>query len=176
MQLERIKNYALSLFEVALEKDQLKSFYLQLEFLYRVFSDDYLVLLSNLLLPLAERKKMLAAILEHDFCQEIINFLCLLLDKNIIRYFNEIYREFTKLTNAHYKVLTGVVYTIELLSEEMIKKIEVLLAKKLASNVKLTNKIKKDIIGGIVVIIDDKIFDYSYANKLLKIRQDLLIN
>ena len=173
MQLDRVKNYALSLFEVALEKDQLKSFYLQLELLHRVFTDEYLALLGNLLLPLGERKEMLAAILKHDFCQEIINFLCLLLDKSIIKYFNEMYREFTKLTNAHYKVLTGVVYTIESLPEEVIKKIEVLLAKKLASNVRLTNKIKKDIIGGIVVIIGDKIFDYSYANKLARIRQDL---
>ena len=65
-------------------------------------------------------------------------------------------------------------YSIRELSDEEIKQIETSVSKKLDTNVELTNRISKDLISGIRVVVEDVVIDGSMKYKLDNLRSELL--
>ena len=173
-----VKSYAQALFDTANANHQdqeIKNYYLQIEALHRVFNDDYINLLQNYKISKITRKRLLIDILKSvNVSQEVANFMCLFVDRDLMASFHDIYKEFCSVVNVHFKIHVGTLYSTYKLDIEAMEKIQKLLSKKLNFVVHLENKIKKDIIGGVIVIIDDKIFDYSVANRLLRMKTTLL--
>lgn len=173
-----VKSYAQALFDTANvnhQDQEIKNYYLQIEALHRVFNDDYINLLQNYKISKVTRKSLLINILKKvNVSQDILNFMCLLVDRDLMGNFHNIYKEFCSAVNFHFKIHVGTLYSTYELETEIMEKIQKLLSKKLNFVVHLENKIKKDIIGGVIVIIDDKIFDYSVANRLLRMKTTLL--
>ena len=60
------------------------------------------------------------------------------------------------------------------LSEETVEKVKQILEKELDSKVELTGKINPEIIGGMILRIEDKQFDASLATQLKKVKTALL--
>ena len=58
--------------------------------------------------------------------------------------------------------------------EMWIKDIEDALTKRLSCQVELTNLLDSRLIGGIKVVIEDKVFDGSIKNKLERLKQSLI--
>ena len=76
--------------------------------------------------------------------------------------------------NHYLHIKEGIIYSTEILSHEQIKKVEDKLSKIINAKVELTNQIDEKLIGGIKVIVDEKVFDGSIKNKLEKLKSTLI--
>ena len=110
----------------------------------------------------------------NDFLIYSQNFLKLIIKNNRINKFNLIAKEFNKLCNDYLNIKEGIIYSTEALSKEQIKRVEDKLSEVINTKVELTNQIDEKLIGGIKVIVDEKIFDGSIKNKLEKLKSTLI--
>jgi F-type H+-transporting ATPase subunit delta len=98
----------------------------------------------------------------------------LLIDKKRINYIENICKEFNSACNENRGVLEGIIYTIDELSENQIKKIEDNVSLKMNRKVELTSSIDPSIIGGIKIVVNDTVFDNSVVNRINSLRQELI--
>ena len=71
-------------------------------------------------------------------------------------------------------ILLGVVYSVRGLDEHAMTDIEEVITEKLSHPVKLENKIDPDLIGGLVVQVEDYLWDSSYRTRLRNMKDELL--
>jgi F-type H+-transporting ATPase subunit delta len=85
-----------------------------------------------------------------------------------------ILREFIKEASLLENIVEGTVYSTSPLTKEEIKSLEVALEKKDGYKTKLINKIDPSLIGGIKIVINDKIIDRSMKSALDDIKKKIL--
>ena len=76
--------------------------------------------------------------------------------------------------NESLGILEGVVYSAAPLSEEEKKRIEDALAERLGDKVELTPILDPDLLGGVKVALDGKVYDGSLRHKLQEMKKHLL--
>lgn len=167
--------YAVALFDLALEEDQLKKYEDQLLWIKEVFEDDTVFqFFSSVKIDRKDKKKLLDSILGEHVDQFLMNFLMILVEKNRMALIRTIADEFHLLNNKHNNVQEGVVYSIRKLSHDEHKQIEHSVGERLNSKVKLKNYINPDLLAGIRIIIGDKIIDASMQSKINQLKSQLL--
>jgi F-type H+-transporting ATPase subunit delta len=102
------------------------------------------------------------------------NFMKLLLVKHRTGFVQPILKEAIELIQIELKVQDGIVYSVTPLSKEQLSKLETALNAYYGYPVTLQNLIKEDLIGGILLDIQGKVFDASMIEKLNNLRQRLL--
>lgn len=167
--------YALGLFSIAedenkveIYKDEIKNINILLK-----ENEDLIHLFSSYFINQYEKEKCIDKIFG-EFQIYTQNFLKLIIKNNRINKFNFIAKEFNKLCNDYLNIKEGIIYSTEALSKEQIKKVEDKLSEVINTKVELTNQIDEKLIGGIKVIVDEKVFDGSIKNKLEKLKSTLI--
>lgn len=122
------------------------------------------------------KKKILKNIFSGRLGNDIMSFLMLLLDKGRIKYLPGIYKEFVKLADEKRSILNITIITAVPLDPVQLKK----LAEKYrshygAASVKVITELDTSLIGGVKVIIGDKLVDGSVKGRLKEL-QDMLVN
>ena len=102
------------------------------------------------------------------------NFLKLLLVKHRTNFIQSILKEAIELIQNELKIQDGFVYSVTPLTKEQMTKLESALKTHYGYPVTLQNLIKEDLIGGILLDIQGKVFDASMIEKLNNLRQRLL--
>ena len=167
--------YAVALFDLALEQDQLEMYQDQLLWIKEVFEDDTVFqFFSSVKIDRKDKKKVLKTILDEHIDQFVMNFLMILIEKNRMSLIRSIADEFHLLNNKHYNIQEGVVYSIRKLSQEEHKQIELAVGERLKSEVKLKNYINPDLISGVRIIIGDTVIDASMQSKISQLKSQLL--
>ncbi len=113
-----------------------------------------------------EKKKVLRAIFEGKICDELLNFLYILVDKRRTMNFEGIIKVYKELIEKEEGVSYGTVYSVVPLSEEKLTRLEEGASKLLRTKVKLTNEIDPKLLAGIKILVEGKIVDASYRKKL----------
>ncbi|HCX04466.1 MAG TPA: ATP synthase F1 subunit delta, partial [Clostridiales bacterium] len=85
----------------------------------------------------------------------------------------EIIKEYEKLVDQHNGVVKADAYTTMPLDEATISSLEEKLSKVTDKKVKLTNKIDETLIGGVKIILGDKVIDGTIKKKLNTIESSL---
>ena len=83
-------------------------------------------------------------------------------------------RNFLGLTRKDQNIKLAVLTTASEVNSETIKKIEELLGKELNATIELSSNVNPEIVGGLILKLDDKQYDASVATQLKKIKQKLL--
>ena len=104
----------------------------------------------------------------------IRNFLKIVVRNNRSRYLIKILNEFIEECNEYLNIKDGTIYSVRKLDEKEIERVEKGIEKRLSCRVELVNVIDERLIGGIKVIVDDKIFDGSIKNKVEKLKDSLV--
>lgn len=112
-----------------------------------------------------EKKEVLGNIFEGRICEELLNFLCILIDKGRIMHFDKMVKVYVKLTDKEEGISYGTVYSVIALDEERIRELEEETSGLLKVNVKLKNEIDPKLIGGVKILVDGKIIDASIRKK-----------
>ena len=175
-QLKIAKNYAEALFKIGKEQNSAGKFYAQLKDVSVIIknSDDLKTFFENPLISANDKKEIIYKIFGKDFDLQIINLLNLLADNKRLELVDTVYYCFENLYEkmSNIKRIT-VTSAIELNSDSK-KRLEKIIETKTGSKIIPAYKIKKNIIGGLIVKIGDKIVDLSLASKINDMEKQLI--
>lgn len=167
------ERYASALFQLAVEISKIDDIENDLKIFYStIFSNKEVF--SFFSRSFIERKSKIAIInkvFQGNIMEESLNFLCILVERNVIYLLADIVDEYTSLKNEHYNIVQVHVRSAFPISD---KKPIVEAARALAGKeVDVDITINPDLIGGITVEIDGILYDYSVRMTLDNIARNL---
>ena len=112
-----------------------------------------------------EKKDVLKNIFEGRICEELLNFIYILVDKRRTMNFERIVKVYKGLIEHEEGFSYGTVYSVEKLSDERIAELEEQTSKLLQMNVKLENELDPNLLAGFKILVEGKIIDASYRKK-----------
>lgn len=167
--------YAIAIYNLGLQEKKVISFNNSLATITSALkNEDYFLFLQSKFID----KSIIISSIEKVFFnidKEIIALLKLLLRNDDIKKIFSIYKNYQELVDEYFSIKRGIIYTTQKLSSAEIVKLKEAFYNKYHINVIFKNIIDKDLIGGLKIKIDDKIFDYSLAKKIDTIKEKVLI-
>jgi F-type H+-transporting ATPase subunit delta len=164
-----LQNYALTFLKIAQEQDQLLRYSQQLEdFLARLRQEPlFFHTLRDPLIPFRQKQAVLAqSLIDAGYDLYVANFLNLLLDEHQEQAYEKIIEDFLEAYDCASGVTRGTVRSALPLSEEDLAKLEAAFSKKLGLKVHLIQSIDPELLGGLSVMLGDKIYDNSLLQGL----------
>lgn len=168
--------YAKAFFSLAKEKNILDTLKKDVELVAGVCKEsaDFILLLESPIVKTSKKIALITSIFSGKVDELTLNFLHLVTQNKREIHIPAICRNFLGLTRADQNIKSAVLTTATEINSETIKKIETLMGKELNAKIELSTTVKPEIIGGIVLRLDDKQYDASIATQLKKIKQKLL--
>ncbi|MFD1421961.1 ATP synthase F1 subunit delta [Lactiplantibacillus songbeiensis] len=170
--------YSKALFELAAEKDQTDDFLAELKQLRQVFIDNPQLaeVLSGSLLPVDQKQATLSTLTDHA-SEYIKNFIQMLYDYGRMANLVAIIDAFEERYDESHKIVHAEVTSAVKLSDEQANAIAAAFAKRVgADQVKLSQRVDPEIIGGVIVKSNNQTFDGSVALQLMNLRRALINN
>ncbi len=119
-------------------------------------------------------KNTLIDVLVKDFkLKSLSSFLKLLVKKHRFNQFKYIAKEFNSLANEELNIHSGIVYSTIPLTDKEMQQITLSISKREKRQVELINKIDKRLIGGVKIVVDDRVYDGSIKCKLEAMKNNL---
>ena len=175
MQNEVASRYGLALYQLAKERNKISSWQEEVKELISVFNKnaDFIVVLSSSFLSKEEREQILADTLK-GVSEEIVDLLKIVIENHRTSMMLEVLESFNSYCNQHNGVIEGYLYSSMRLDESRIKQIEDKISKKENQKVELKNIVDPSILGGVKVVIHDRVYDGSLKHYLDNMKKDLL--
>jgi len=120
-----------------------------------------------------EKIKVMLEILGDGGSKAIKSFAAMMVILDAIDSFEQTYKDFVELTNCLKRQVSIEVISVIALDKEIINEIKESVDKKTGLDVRIKNVLDKDIIGGIVIKIGDKVIDLSIKDKLEDLKNKL---
>jgi len=161
------RRYSKAIFEIAEEKNQVKEIYEMLNsamVLYRT-DKEFKNFILNPLIDNEQKKSVLNKIFGKDN-SENLNILLYILDKGRMNCIKYIVAEYLKIYYRKNRILDVKATFTKELTDEQKKKLIDKLSQKTGKEINLEIKIDKDILGGGIIKIGDKIIDGSIRREL----------
>ncbi len=171
-----VVRYAAALLDLAIEEKKVPEYKEAIKVLLSTFqaNPELSILLSSAFIEDDEKRKTIDRVFSNPELPSLSPFLKVLVDRGRIRDFKDIAKAFNKIANANLLIEEGVIYSTLPLHPEKMAEIERAISLQSRTNVELTNEIDSDLIGGIKVVIHDRIYDGSVANMLSSLQSQLL--
>lgn len=168
--------YAKAFFLLAQEKNRLETLKTDIEKVLDTYthSTEFVHLLESPVISTSKKAELITQIFKAEVNSVTLNFLLLILQNNREEYIPGICRNFLELIRKDQNIKLATLITATDIESKTIGKIKSLLEKQLKATVELTSQIDPEIIGGLILRIDDKQYDASITTKLKKIKQELL--
>lgn len=168
--------YIKALMETGKDLNCLDEIHAELHFIGEILDENpnLKAFLSNPTVSINEKKETVEEIFKKYVKEYMINFLLILIDKNRLFLIDEIIKGYDKALNKQKNIEIATVTTAIDLDEDsrekLKSKLESIMEKKLVFNI----KVNPDIIGGVVIKIEDKLIDGSIKTKLEEIKKTLI--
>jgi F-type H+-transporting ATPase subunit delta len=130
-------------------------------------------LMLNPAISNASKKEMIKEIFGGKVLEEVLSFLCILIDKGRVYGYHNIVRQYCKIVDEETGVGEGTIYSAVELPDEQRQKFEDEADRLLRKKVKLRNKVDTSLIGGVKIFVDGKIIDASLRTKLDKLAEQI---
>ena len=175
MQNEVASRYGLALYQLAKEKNLINSYQEEVKGLISVLKEnaDFIVVLSSSFLSKEEREEILEKTLK-GVSIDIISLLKIVIENHRTSMMLEVLESFNSYCNEHNGVIEGYLYSSMRLDESRIKQIEDKISKKENQKVALKNIVDPTLLGGVKVVIHDRVYDGSLKYYLENMKKDLL--
>ena len=166
--------YANALLSIAIEEEKIEFYRNEIKEIRKSFleNEEIIHLLSSAFLEFGEKEDIIDNIYKGN--DNVKNFLKIIVRNRRTNYIIKIFNEFVKKCNELLGIKDGIVYSIRRLSVDEIDQIEKGVSKSLGCGVELENVVDEKLIGGIKVLVEDKIFDGSIKNKLERLKESLV--
>lgn len=168
--------YANSLFEIAKELNKIDEIYKELSFIAETFKNDkdFYQFFITPKVSIAKRKEVIENIYGDKVSREVVNFLKILLDKNRANEIFSIKLFFDDLLDKSRNIKRVTIESVIELTDEHKKKLINKLSELTQSEIILINVIKPEVLGGIIMRIDNEVIDNSIVSKLKSIEDSIL--
>ncbi|MGG3913971.1 F0F1 ATP synthase subunit delta [Rossellomorea vietnamensis] len=170
------KRYALALFEIAQDHNQLEGIEEELRTVRAVFLEntELTVLFENPKLTLDKKKSLIqeAFLAASPY---VLNTLMLMTDRHRTGEITEMVEAFIELTNEARGIADATVYSVRPLTEDEQTALSSSFAKKVGKqSLRITNVTDENLLGGIKVQIGTRIYDGSLQGKLTRLERELI--
>ncbi len=168
--------YAKALFLSAKEKDMIATLKTDIELVLDVCnrSVDFILLLESPIVKTSKKTALITSLFKDKINELTLNFLLLVATNKREVFIPGICRNFLTLIRKDQNIKSALLTTASEVSSESIQRIKEMLGKELKATIELSTDVNPDIIGGLVLRLDDKQYDASIATQLKKIKQELL--
>jgi len=160
--------YAKALFDAGLELNNITEINEDIHFIEEIFnSEDKLIqILSHPHINKNEKKSLLNDILGKNISEYTLNFLYVLIDKRREVNLFDIIKEFENLHDDHIGILRVVAVTAVEMEDSAKEKLRNILHNKFNKEIRLTNEVDKEILGGVLLKLDNKLIDSTISGQL----------
>lgn len=132
------------------------------------------ILRNPIIVP--EKKKKAFQTFFQQYIHEItLKFLYTLVDNKREQMLKSIIRNFIDCYKKNIGLKTAILYTATDLDDKYIQSIKIVIEKELKATIELHVKVKEQLIGGFVLMVDGKMMDASIAQKLNELKNKILI-
>jgi F-type H+-transporting ATPase subunit delta len=168
--------YGKALFQIALEKNKLDVVARDFELISQVSNEnvDFRKMLINPLIPAMKKADIISKLFKDKTDQLTFNFLKLLCTKKRSEFLLEVIDNFKVRILDHEGVLTGQIISATPLSQDQVQDIHNKITSQSGRKVQLSQEIDKDLMGGFIVKVKDRVIDLSVRNQLDKLRNKLV--
>ncbi|MBS96171.1 MAG: F0F1 ATP synthase subunit delta [SAR202 cluster bacterium] len=169
----KAKRYAEAAFQIAENSGDLQEWASQLSDLSQLMADESVYsFVSSAKVPLQDKLSVLNTTMK-GFNPLIGNLVCLLAIRNSIGLIGTITEEFNKLVDAASGVARAEIYTAVDLNKEQQSKIEESISKGLNSELQVSYNKDPELLGGLVVRVNDLVIDGSIQEKLVGLKRQI---
>lgn len=169
--------YATAMFEIATEKDVLSQTAQELELVLKVIEDSNALtdVFNHPKMTSAQKKEFIKEGFSKEISQDTLNLLYVLIDNGRMNDFFHVVDNFKELVNEQQGVAEAIVTTVKPLSDEEKKAVNDVFSKKSGKQkLRIQNVVDKDIIGGLIVRIGDRVYDGSISRQLEQIQKKMI--
>lgn len=168
-----IYKYAETLFSLSLKENLVKEYLEEVNDINKIISNEVIKFLSNRFVSFEEKEKICKKLFtsKHNY---INIFFTLLVKNNDFFKVKKIINQYILLASSYINISSGIIFSTVELSQNEIKKIEQIFSKKLDKQVTFKNVIDKSLIGGIKIVIDNKVFDKTIKRQQETLKRSLL--
>lgn len=169
------KRYAKALFELTKEADSLDKTEQDLQLIIKVIYEDEEIrkFLSHPQIAREMKKKIIASTFGENISKLTKNMLFQLIDNNRQEVLVEILNQYVKLANDYRGIIDVEAISVISLNETEKNRITESFKIKFGKKVRLKNVIDSSIIGGMIIKIEDKVYDGSIKTKLQVMKRSL---
>ena len=167
--------YGLALYSLALEENKIDSWQQDVKTLKGIFIEnpDFIMILGSSFISLEERIEILEKSLK-GVDKSIVALINVVMENNRTESLLDVFDSFNSYCNQYRGVSEGLIYSTLKLDQTVIDQIEKKISKIEGSKVELKNVIDPSLIGGVKVVIKDRIYDGSIKHNIEMMKKDLL--
>lgn len=168
--------YATALFSLAKEKDLVMDLKNDMELILNICnqSADFNRMLSSPIVKPSGKIRVFKHLFENRISGLSLNFLELAVRNNRENFIASVCRNVLDFIRKENNIKTAVITTAQALDETILKKVEKIMENELNGRVELSAKVNPQIIGGMVLRIDDRQLDAAVSTQLKKLKQEML--
>ncbi len=168
--------YAKAFFSLAKEKNILDELKKDIELIAQLAeeSSDFVLLLESPVIKTSQKIKIMQSLFEGKVNENTLNFLKLIADNKREVHIPGICRNFLALYRQELGVKSAVITSAIPLNKDILAQVKSQLEASFKTDVELDEKVKKELIGGFVLRVDDRQVDASIATQLRKVKEKLL--
>ena len=137
-------------------------------------SPDFVIFLQSSAIKKSKKVQLLKQILEPHVQDLTLRFVLMVAENRRENFLSDICRDYLHMMREEMNILPVVVTSAVSLSPEILDSIRKDLGLKTGKIIELTQRVKPEIIGGLVLRLGDLQFDGSVANQLRKVKEELL--
>ena len=137
-------------------------------------SADFNFLLKSPVVRTSEKSMLITQIFKNKIHPLTLDFLMLITRNNREIFIPDIARDTLAFIRKEKNIKTAVITTAVKIDQSVISEIKTLLEKELSGKIELASKVNPDIIGGLILRIDDKQLDASVNTQLRNVKKKLL--
>lgn len=167
--------YGLALYSLALEENKIDSWQKDVKTLKSIFEEntDFIMILGSSFISLEERLEIVEKTLV-GVDKNIIGLIDVIMENNRTDLILDVFESFNSYCNQYRGVSEGLIYSTLKLDQTVIDQIEKKISKIENNKVELKNVIDPSLIGGVKVVIKDRIYDGSIKHNIEMMKKDLL--
>ncbi len=162
------KRYAIALFNAALAEDVLDQVHGDLTSFGNLLESEPALrrFLRSLRVTADEKRELIVKAIGERASGLFVKFVLLLVDKKRTASYDEIARAFNSLYDEHNGVVEVRVITAVPLDAEMERKAKDVVERRTGKKVKFSKRVEPGIIGGMIMFIENQVYDGSIRNRL----------
>jgi F-type H+-transporting ATPase subunit delta len=160
--------YANSLFEIAIEGSNTKDYIKQMRLVLEIFEGwpEVRLLLEGVTVSHERKKTFAKTVLSPYLSKEVANFIFVLIDKGRMGVYSDIVAAFERLEYKHEGYHNGIAITAKNIEMSKLLEMEKACSSLFKANIKLKNEVDASVLGGVKLMIDDKMIDMTLKTRL----------
>ncbi len=168
--------YAKALFLLSKDKGVVEQVYTDMAVLldYCNNVDEFNELLNSPVIKPGKKKKALKSIFDNRVNPLTLNFLTIMVNNKRESLLASIARNVIDFYKEEKKIKSVALYTAVPLEDAHLLSIKDLLQKELDAKIDMTVRVRDNLIGGFILMVDGKMIDATIANKLKELKKKLL--